>query len=82
MPKRSSSSRAGTTTRTCEIRADGGGVEAAPTAKEANEGSNVHIVNVLDPGMFEQYMASNAGQKTLMNVISRNPQVIKNIVGS
>jgi len=61
--------------------ADGGGIDAPAGSGKDNESSqNFHIVNVLDPGMFEQYMSSHAGQKTLMNIISKNPQVIKNIV--
>lgn len=61
--------------------AEGGGVEAPSVGTgDSKEAQNLQIVNVLDPGMFDQYMASHAGQKTLMNIISRNPQVIKNIV--
>jgi len=60
--------------------AEGGAVEGTPGEKNNDTSQNLHIVNVLDPGMFDQYMSSHAGQKTLMNIISKNPQVIKNIV--
>lgn len=60
--------------------AEGGAVEGQQESGKSSSTENLQIVNVLDPGMFDQYMASHAGQKTLMNVISRNPQVIKNIV--
>lgn len=63
--------------------ADGGGVEPqASGAEGSKEAQSLNIVNVLDPGMFDQYMSSHSGQKTIMNVLSRNPQVIKNIVKS
>ena len=63
--------------------ADGGGVEPqASGAGGSKEAQSLSIVNVLDPGMFDQYMSSHSGQKTIMNVLSRNPQVIKNIVKS
>lgn len=46
-------------------------------SSEKDNGS-LQIVNILDPNMFDQYMSSNAGQKTLANFISRNPAIIKN----
>ena len=60
--------------------ADGGSIDPQASSGSANRDQSLHIVNILDPGMFDQYMSSTSGQKALMNVISRNPQVIRNIV--
>jgi tape measure domain-containing protein len=46
-----------------------GRIEPYPKAQEA---SSPAIVNVLDEAMFHDAMASTAGQKIIMNVISRN----------
>ncbi len=61
--------------------AEGGSVESIPE-KEKSSQESVQIVNILDPAMFDQYVSSHAGQKALMNVISRNPAIIKNAIRS
>ena len=58
--------------------ADGGAVSAEAPDNTQKRQEPLHIVNILDPNMFDQYMSSNAGQKTLANFISRNPTIIKN----
>ena len=58
--------------------AEGGEVTENMPQNDNKEQQNLQIVNILDPAMFDQYVASHAGQKALMNVISRNPAILKN----
>jgi tape measure domain-containing protein len=41
----------------------------------------ISIVNVDDPGKLEDFLASPAGEKTVLNIIRRNPSQIKSFVG-
>ena len=58
--------------------AEGGEISASPEQNNTKEQQSMQIVNILDPTMFDQYVSSHAGQKAIMNVISRNPAIIKN----
>lgn len=62
--------------------AEGGEITRDTTETANKQQESVQIVNILDPAMFDQYLASHAGQKALMNVISRNPAIIKNAARS
>lgn len=41
----------------------------------------IQIVNVDDPGKLEDFMATPAGTKSVLNIIKKNPTAIKSIVG-
>jgi TP901 family phage tail tape measure protein len=56
---------------------EGGKVDSSSSG-DVSKQETLNIVNILDPAMFDQYMSSHAGQKTLANFISRNPAIIKN----
>jgi len=58
--------------------AGGGLVPASAPAAQGAQG--VRIVNVIDPAMAGDYLNSSAGEKVLLNVLSRNGGVIKNIL--
>lgn len=61
--------------------ADGGYVDNFDNSQEnLRDEKSLQIVNILDPGMFDQYVSSQAGQKAILNVISRNPAIIKNMM--
>lgn len=47
---------------------------------DGQSGSNVRIVNVIDPGIMGNYMNSSAGEKSVLNIISRNPQAVKGML--
>ena len=57
---------------------DGGKAENSGANNSSEKTESLQIVNIIDPSMFDQYIASHAGQKAIMNVISRNPAIIKN----
>jgi TP901 family phage tail tape measure protein len=52
--------------------------EAVPVS--SGGGQVVQITNIIDPRLFEQYAASSEGQKTIMNVISKNSFQVKRIL--
>ncbi|MFZ7110331.1 MAG: hypothetical protein ACOWYE_01500, partial [Desulfatiglandales bacterium] len=61
--------------------AAGGPVPAnASGSGQGQEGGGIHIVNVIDPNLLDRYMASNAGQKTVLNVLSQNSFMVKQIL--
>jgi tape measure domain-containing protein len=43
---------------------------------------NNKIVNVIDPALFGDYMSSPEGETSIVNVISRNPGVIKQVIAN
>ncbi len=49
---------------------------------QKQDGSSVQVVNVIDPNLLDQYLASTAGQKTLINVLSKNHYELKRIMRS
>jgi TP901 family phage tail tape measure protein len=59
--------------------ADGGEVASNPAETSGKEPQLFNIVNILDPAMFDQYVSSHAGQKAIMNVISKHPAILKGI---
>lgn len=54
---------------------------AAAIGKMQGGGSNVRIINSIDPGVINDWAASSAGEKVIMNVIRRNPGQIRQAVG-
>ena len=64
----------------------GGGIpktrETSDSAAEKSGDKQFNIVNLIDPAVFGQYMASSPGEDQLMNVISANKFTIKGILGS
>lgn len=48
----------------------------------AQGGSGYRIVNVLDPGLVSNFMESSAGEKTIMNIIGRNPSQVRQLIGT
>jgi len=54
--------------------------------RNANNGGNgkgggYRIVNVLDPALVSNYLESAAGEKTILNVIQRNPSQVRQVIG-
>lgn len=47
----------------------------------AGAGTGTRIINVVDPRLAGDYLESAEGERTIMNVISRNPGVIRQLVG-
>lgn len=45
--------------------------------QQANSDSNVRIVNVVDPAITKDFLASSEGEKVILNVISRNNSALK-----
>ncbi|AKU43204.1 tapemeasure [Rhodobacter phage RcSpartan] len=54
----------------------------APAGQAAGATLNNKIVNVIDPALFGDYMSSPEGETAIVNVISRNPGVIKQVVSN
>jgi hypothetical protein len=44
-------------------------------------GAGYRIVNVMDPSLVEGYLQSAAGERTVLNVISRNPGRVSQMIG-
>lgn len=44
-------------------------------------GSGYRIVNVLDPALVSNYLESSSGEKTILNVIQRNPSQVRQLIG-
>lgn len=60
--------------------ADGGSVPAVSPAPAAAPSQSVRIVNVIDPGMAADYLNSAAGEKTILNVLSRNGSAVRELL--
>ena len=60
--------------------ADGGFVPEAAPAPAAPASQAVRIVNVIDPGMAGDYLNSAAGEKTILNVLSRNGAAVRELL--
>lgn len=55
--------------------ANGGG-------EQGGQGNGYRIVNVLDPALVSGYLESSAGERSVLNVISRNPGQVKQVIGA
>ena len=60
--------------------ADGGFVPEAAPAPAAPASQAVRIVNVIDPGMAGDFLNSAAGEKTILNVLSRNGAAVRELL--
>lgn len=60
--------------------ADGGLVPEVAQAQAAAPSQAVRIVNVIDPGMAADYLNSAAGEKTILNVLSRNGSAVRELL--
>ena len=60
--------------------ADGGLVPDVAQAPAAAPSQSVRIVNVIDPGMAADYLNSAAGEKTILNVLSRNGSAVRELL--
>lgn len=60
--------------------ADGGLVPDIAQAPAAASSQAVRIVNVIDPGMAADYLNSAAGEKTILNVLSRNGSAVRELL--
>jgi tape measure domain-containing protein len=43
-------------------------------------GSGTRIINVIDPSMVSDYLASSSGEKTILNVLQRNPGAVRQVL--
>ena len=46
------------------------------------QNNGYRIVNVLDPSLVSGYLESSAGERSVLNVISRNPGQVKQLIGT
>lgn len=60
--------------------AEGGLVPSASPAPTTAPSQSVRIVNVIDPGMAADYLNSAAGEKTILNVLSRNGSAVRELL--
>ena len=60
--------------------AEGGLVPDIAQAPAASPSQSVRIVNVIDPGMAADYLNSAAGEKTILNVLSRNGSAVRELL--
>ncbi len=60
--------------------ADGGVVPEIAPAPAAAPSQAVRIVNVIDPDMAADYLNSAAGEKTILNVLSRNGSAVRELL--
>lgn len=60
--------------------AEGGLVPDIAQAPAAAPSQSVRIVNVIDPGMAADYLNSAAGEKTILNVLSRNGSAVRELL--
>jgi lambda family phage tail tape measure protein len=60
--------------------AEGGLVPDVAQAPAASPSQSVRIVNVIDPGMAADYLNSAAGEKTILNVLSRNGSAVRELL--
>ena len=58
----------------------GGVVPEIAPAPAAAPSQAVRIVNVIDPGMAADYLNSAAGEKTILNVLSRNGSAVRELL--
>ena len=58
--------------------ADGGIVSEAPAA---SLNQSLSIVNVLDPELVGQFLSTSAGERAVLNVLKRNGQALRTVLG-
>lgn len=65
---------------TVSVRTPGQERAAQAAAQPQTQTQPIQIVNVDDPGKLEDFMATPAGTKSVLNIIKKNPSVIKQFV--
>lgn len=50
----------------------------APTAPVVN--AHTRVVNVLDPGLVADYLATPGGERAILNIIGRNPRAVRGVL--
>lgn len=56
------------------------GSTAQTGAGESASNNGVRIINVIDPALVKDYLASSSGESTILNVLKRNPNYIKQLL--
>lgn len=54
---------------------------AAPADGAAPQAPGVRIINAIDPALTADYLNSPAGEKVVLNIISRNPRAVRSALG-
>jgi hypothetical protein len=70
--------------RLSPVRLASGGfvsVQDSPAAGASGGGGNTRIINALDPNLFEDYANSSSGERTILNLITRNEGRVKQALG-
>jgi len=70
-----------TPNETVSVRTPGQERAAAQAAQPQQAAQPIQIVNVDDPGKLEDFMATPAGSRSVLNIIKKNPATVKQIVG-
>lgn len=52
---------------------------ASDTAAAMVQPQNIRIINSIDPGVMENYLGSDAGERVIMNMLGRNKASIRNL---
>jgi len=42
------------------------------SGKQSSQPQNIRIINAVDPGLFNEYLGSEQGEKVIMNIVKRN----------
>ena len=58
------------------------GPQSLGSSGDKEEGGGINILNILDPSLVERYLSSNAGKRTLVNVISQNAPAVRQALAS
>ena len=59
-----------------------GKVGSGNPAEAQKEDQSIQIVNVVDPSVMEQYIASTAGKNVIFNVLRSNAYELNNVLAS
>lgn len=49
-------------------------------ANGGGAGNGTRIINVIDPSLVSDYLSSSAGEKTILNVLQRNPGAVRQVL--
>lgn len=62
-----------------QIKKGGENQQGQGSSDGSGSNNGIRIVNVLDPSIVGDFLSSSQGEKTLVNVLQKNPQIIQNI---
>jgi len=57
-----------------------GGQVPQPNLQPQEKAPEVNITNIIDPNLFDRYLASTTGQKSILNVLSQNSFQLKQVL--